>query len=66
MTGPIVNLWQGSEYSSDSGHVRVLNLIGYIQYTAASGIFKTPGYLERFLLWHIKGYLGIFWHCSEI
>ena len=35
-------------------------MLGYIQYATASDIFKIPKYLERFLLWHIKVYLGIF------
>ena len=66
MTRAIVNLWQGSKYASDSEYVRVLNILGYIIYATASGIFKTLDHLEYFLFWHINVYLGIFRHCFDI
>ena len=30
-------------------YVRLLNILGYIQYATTSSTFKTLGYLERFL-----------------
>ena len=62
----IVNLWQGCDYASASGYVRVLNILEYIIDATASDIFKTLNYLENFLFWHIMVYLGIFNHCSDI
>ena len=62
----IINLWQGCDYALGSEYVRVLNILGYIIYVTASGIFKTLDYLEHFLFWHIKVYLRIFNHSSDI
>ena len=47
-------------------YVRVLNILRYIQYATASSIFKILAYLESFLFWHIKAYLAIFRHCSDV
>ena len=66
MTRTIVNLWQGSKYASGPGYVRVLNILRYIIYATASDIFNALEYLEHLLFWHIKVYLGIFRHCSDI
>ena len=63
MTRTVINPRQGSKYASSSGYVSVLIILGYIIYVTASGIFKTLNYLEHFLFWHIKIYLGIFRHC---
>ena len=49
----------GSEHATGSGYVRVLNILRYIIYATASGIFKTLDILEHFLFWHIKAYLSI-------
>ena len=46
-------------YASGSGYVRAVNILRYIIYATASGIFKTLDYLEQFLFWHIEVYLGI-------
>ena len=53
------NLWKSSEHATGSGYVLVLNILRYIIYATASGIFKTLDILERFSFWHIKAYLGI-------
>ena len=61
---------QGSEYTKEIKVISLLlvqlNIIRYVIYATASDMFKTLDYLENLLFWHIKVYLGIVRHCSDI